>query len=760
MDPNPTRLIPSGIEPVDNVLGGLEAGDLYLVHGEGSSKSLFGIRFLIEGLKRGEHATLIINYSPEDAVRRFARIGYDCLEDVYSARLVILECAEDNIRQISQMNELTPVLRELRWLMGESTPDRIVFEPIAKLIAGEPADTGKRAREFAEWALTTGATSLLITNGNSAEVTEAFRPLVKESFRFEIREHGDRATRYLVFENSPTVPDQPIEVDPTRGIFLLDRGTPRYRRADLRPEPNRGRAAVAPPAQAAQSSTPAPVENGAGRLPELELPPSPIPNYTGPSNKVSSGAGSSLSNYTDENGEVFPDLIDELVHQSPPREQREEETALIYSYQEPEPASRRESWAPAAESRMEHIEARPVPHTTVPEVQAAEAVAETEEQQHEMHLHASTAEDLLRPPVSRVEYQRVAAAGRIEHAQEPGQHEKAHTAQTQTEASVPSPGDFTVLVISGDSGSSQRILRALGEYKLDTSDDPVTGLARLISLKPDLVVLDIDVQTIDGFKLLGHIRINLDVPIIVVSSSHVRASDRIRATELGADYFLTKPFAIKELRQKSRQLIARYRHIEQWIIHPQRSAEPESGHHQEGRESSPKEPHFFHSSSEDPHPMRRAHDTHLADQRPTRETARPGRYGRRKADRPPEAPEPANGSNGSRLVSYGEFVKKVESKVKDAIETDTWFSIVGCRLPASGSEASVRHLSDIIPDLVRDRDLVSINHAKDLVIILTDADAIGARSFSNRLHDRVVDEFNVEPIIWTRTFPTLDSNAR
>ena len=85
----------SGIEPVDELMGGLNQGELYLVHGEASGKSLFGFKFLIEGLKKGENGALVIRYSPEDAVRRFARLGYDCLEDVYSGRLVILEYSDD-----------------------------------------------------------------------------------------------------------------------------------------------------------------------------------------------------------------------------------------------------------------------------------------------------------------------------------------------------------------------------------------------------------------------------------------------------------------------------------------------------------------------------------------------------------------------------------------------------------------------------------------------------------------------------------------
>src|SRR5262249_53741488 len=217
------NLVPSGVEPVDKLRGGLESGKLYLVHGEGPSKSLFGYQFLIEGLKRGEHVALIINYSPEDAVRWFARLGYDCLEDIYSGRLVVLECAEENFNQISRMKELSPVLRELGWLIGERNPERVVFEPIGRLVIGEAGSTGNRSREFASWAGGIGSTSLLIANGRSEELITNLLPLVRESFRFELKQEGGVAIRYLFFEKSPDIPGQAIEADPSKGIFLVDR---------------------------------------------------------------------------------------------------------------------------------------------------------------------------------------------------------------------------------------------------------------------------------------------------------------------------------------------------------------------------------------------------------------------------------------------------------------------------------------------------------------------------------------------------------
>ena len=130
------NLIASGIEPIDELMGGLERGRLYLVHGEASGKSLFGFKYLIEGLKQNDNAALVIRYSPEDAVRRFARLGYDCLDDVYSGRLVILEYSDDIIQKLGKLTQLTPVLRELEWLLGETRPERLIFDPVASVLTG------------------------------------------------------------------------------------------------------------------------------------------------------------------------------------------------------------------------------------------------------------------------------------------------------------------------------------------------------------------------------------------------------------------------------------------------------------------------------------------------------------------------------------------------------------------------------------------------------------------------------------------------
>ena len=198
------------------------AAALYLVHGEASGKSLFGIKFLIEGLKRGENGALVIRYSPEDAVRRFARLGYDCLEDVYSGRLVILEYSDDIMQKIGKLRELTPVLRELEWLLGETRPERLVFDPVTSVLSGVEGDLESPARAIRRMAGSFGATVILVAKDSNREIIRCFEPLVAESFRFDVRESGDRASRFLAFEKAPGISDEAIEWT-LRGEYLLGR---------------------------------------------------------------------------------------------------------------------------------------------------------------------------------------------------------------------------------------------------------------------------------------------------------------------------------------------------------------------------------------------------------------------------------------------------------------------------------------------------------------------------------------------------------
>src|SRR5262249_28276972 len=93
--------------------------------------------------------------------------------------------------------------------------------------------------------------------------------------------------------------------------------------------------------------------------------------------------------------------------------------------------------------------------------------------------------------------------------------------------------------------------------------------------------------------------------------------------------------------------------------------------------------------------------------------------------------------------------------VEITIDGDAWFSVVGCRVNHNsvGSTTRTAALAQILPDIIRNGDIASMNQSGDLMILLTDADQTGAKAFTARLQETVQSKFKTDPIIWVRTFP-------
>ncbi len=74
----------------------------------------------------------------------------------------------------------------------------------------------------------------------------------------------------------------------------------------------------------------------------------------------------------------------------------------------------------------------------------------------------------------------------------------------------------------------------------------------------DVVLIDIMLPGIDGFEVCRNIRRNSDVPIVMVTA-RADTHDVVAGLEAGADDYLTKPFAPKELSARIRALLRRVR---------------------------------------------------------------------------------------------------------------------------------------------------------------------------------------------------------
>jgi two-component system KDP operon response regulator KdpE len=87
---------------------------------------------------------------------------------------------------------------------------------------------------------------------------------------------------------------------------------------------------------------------------------------------------------------------------------------------------------------------------------------------------------------------------------------------------------------------------AVRGYEVATCADAPKAVWTFETERPDLVLLDLNLPNGDGFELCSDLRARSPVGIIVVSARRGE-HDKVRALNLGADDYLTKPFGVEEL---------------------------------------------------------------------------------------------------------------------------------------------------------------------------------------------------------------------
>jgi two-component system, OmpR family, KDP operon response regulator KdpE len=117
-----------------------------------------------------------------------------------------------------------------------------------------------------------------------------------------------------------------------------------------------------------------------------------------------------------------------------------------------------------------------------------------------------------------------------------------------------------LLVIDDDVALSGLLKDWLGRhgFEVETATDGAIGLRILYRMRPDLVILDVNMPRLDGWEVCRRIRDLSDVPIIMISARADIAS-RIRGFDLGADDYLSKPFELPELLARIRAILRRAR---------------------------------------------------------------------------------------------------------------------------------------------------------------------------------------------------------
>jgi two-component system KDP operon response regulator KdpE len=103
----------------------------------------------------------------------------------------------------------------------------------------------------------------------------------------------------------------------------------------------------------------------------------------------------------------------------------------------------------------------------------------------------------------------------------------------------------------------RRALTARG-YEVGTAATGEDAIDEVERQLPDLVVLDLNLPGIDGIEVCRRLRSWTKVPILVLSVREDQA-EKVRALDLGADDYLTKPFGVDELLARVRALLRRTR---------------------------------------------------------------------------------------------------------------------------------------------------------------------------------------------------------
>ncbi|HEX9495846.1 MAG TPA: response regulator transcription factor [Candidatus Limnocylindria bacterium] len=94
-------------------------------------------------------------------------------------------------------------------------------------------------------------------------------------------------------------------------------------------------------------------------------------------------------------------------------------------------------------------------------------------------------------------------------------------------------------------------------FDVDTAGSVRDALAEYERARPDVILLDLGLPDDDGLALIRAVRERAPTPILVVSARDAE-QDKVRALDLGADDYLTKPFSVDELLARIRVAL---RHI-------------------------------------------------------------------------------------------------------------------------------------------------------------------------------------------------------
>ena len=116
-----------------------------------------------------------------------------------------------------------------------------------------------------------------------------------------------------------------------------------------------------------------------------------------------------------------------------------------------------------------------------------------------------------------------------------------------------------IIIVEDEAKVASFIKRGLEEehYAVDVAEDGKEAVSLVDSYDYDLAILDIMLPEIDGLSVLSHIRsVGKAMPVILLTAKDL-TEDKVKGLDMGADDYITKPFAFEELLARIRVLLRR-----------------------------------------------------------------------------------------------------------------------------------------------------------------------------------------------------------
>lgn len=107
---------------------------------------------------------------------------------------------------------------------------------------------------------------------------------------------------------------------------------------------------------------------------------------------------------------------------------------------------------------------------------------------------------------------------------------------------------FSILIIEDEKNIQHFMSKILKrhDYRVFCADTGTEGLELVRSQCPDIILLDLGLPDMDGSEIISSVRTWSSTPIIVISA-RTAEDEKVRALDLGADDYITKPFGTSEL---------------------------------------------------------------------------------------------------------------------------------------------------------------------------------------------------------------------